>query len=96
MTKLQVQGLDASPVFVLSPGDRALAETHQASTSGVLDLSPSAPIDSAARRIWGLPVVLVVGGLPAGTGLLLDRSSLSLCVDRQGGRVDVGRSLRSS
>lgn len=88
LTTAQTTGYDGSLVFCLSAADWATAELSRAQTGGTFDF-PGAPVDSAARRLWGQPVVTVVG-LPAKTGILLDRSAVTLYVDRQGARVDWG------
>jgi HK97 family phage major capsid protein len=73
-------------VFVLSSTDFAAAQLLQAQTSG-LYLQQGAPNERPPSTLWGVPTV-VSTGLPAKTGLLLNKSGLALYTDQQGIRID--------
>ena len=81
-------GYADSLVFVLSSADFAAAQLLQAQTGGGF-LMPGAPNERPPASLWGVPTV-VRPGLPAKTGLLLNRSGLALYTDQQGVRVDWG------
>lgn len=82
LTTLDGNGYEAG-VIVLSAGDWETIELLEAST-GATDVR-GVPIDSVARRLWGVPVVLNQG-LGAKTGLVLGKDSVTLDHD---GNVDV-------
>lgn len=80
ITKAETAGHEAG-VFVLAPADWEKLELARTDTAGQLELG--GPIDRAARKLWGVPVVLSLG-LPASTGLLLDLSAVGLSTDSAG------------
>lgn len=80
ITALETSGYEASTI-VLSPTDWAAIETTRAGTSGTFDLG--GPIDRAARRVWGVPVV-TANALTAGTGLVFDDDALAVATDTAG------------
>ena len=88
LTEAQKLGYATSPVFVLNPDDLASVDLAKANTSGVY-LLDGAPQQTPTPTLWGVPVVAAIG-MPAKTGLLVDKPSLSLYTDRQGVRVDWG------
>lgn len=74
-----VETLGLSPdLFVINPADWQKLELLR-QTNGDLDLG-HLPIDRAARRLWGVQVI-VSNALTAGTALLLDSSSVELVTD---------------
>lgn len=73
ITALETAGYEASTI-VLNPVDWAAIESAR-STSGSFDLG--GPIDRAARKVWGVPVV-TANALAAGTGVIFDNSSLAV------------------
>ena len=79
ITKLEVLGYTAS-AFVLTPADWENIETTR-NLAGNFDLN--GPVDRAARRVWGVPVVLSNGLIP-GTALALDSSAATISTDAQG------------
>lgn len=82
LTKLDVSGYEPG-VIVLSAGDWESIELLEV-TSGATDVR-GVPIDSVARRLWGVPVVLNEG-LGAETGLVIGQDAVTLDHD---GAVDV-------
>jgi HK97 family phage major capsid protein len=83
VTKVEVLGFTAY-YFVLNPIDWEAVETATLSAGQyVLNAEGSRsglPIDSAARRLWGVPVT-VTTAVPAGTGYLLSNSAVQLVSD---------------
>jgi HK97 family phage major capsid protein len=79
ITKLETLGYTAS-AFVLTPADWEIIETTR-NTAGNFDLN--GPIDRAARRVWGVPVVPSTS-LTAGTALALDASAATISTDAGG------------
>ncbi|NLE82389.1 MAG: phage major capsid protein [Rhodococcus sp.] len=80
ITKLEVAGHEAG-VFVLAPAVWESLELARTDTAGNLELG--GPVDRAAKRLWGVPVVLSLG-LPADTGMLLDTSAVGISVGDEG------------
>lgn len=83
ITKLEALGYRPASV-VLRPEDWEAVELSQTNGSGEYVLAAS-PVDRAAQKLWGVPVVLS-SGLAVGTGQLLAQDSLKLYTD---GRVAV-------
>jgi len=79
VTKLEILGYTAD-AFVLAPADWETIETTR-NLAGNFDLN--GPIDRAARRVWGVPVVLSTS-LTAGTALALDASAATISTDTGG------------
>lgn len=77
ITALETAGLSAD-LFVINPADWEKLELLR-QTNGDLDLG-HLPIDRAARRLWGVQVI-VANAMTAGTALLLDSSSVELVTD---------------
>lgn len=77
VTAIETLGLSPD-VFVIHPEDWEKLELQRQS-NGDLDLG-HLPIDRAARRLWGIQVV-VSNALTAGTALLFDSTSLELVTD---------------
>lgn len=73
ITALEALGYEASTI-ALNPLDWAAIESAR-STSGSFDLG--GPIDRAARRVWGVPVV-TANALAAGTGVIFDNAALAV------------------
>lgn len=67
ITRLEAEG-HVPAAFLVSPGDWEAAETSRVST-GHLDLG-NLPVDSATRRLWGVPAV-VCQSLDDGQAVLL-------------------------
>lgn len=80
ITKLEAEG-HAPAAFMVSAGDWERAETARVST-GALDLG-NAPVDSAARRLWGVPAV-VCQTASDGTAALLGEGAAALNTDTAG------------
>jgi HK97 family phage major capsid protein len=73
LTRLEQQGLTASG-FVLSPADWESVETAYTTTGGLVLAEggqTAVPVDSAARRLWGVPVVSTPA-CPVGTAYACD------------------------
>ncbi|UNN00743.1 phage major capsid protein [Rhodococcus opacus] len=83
ITKLETAGHEAG-VFVLSPGDWEKLELARTDTAGNLELG--GPVDRAARKLWGVPVVLSLK-LPATSAVLLDVSAVGISTDSSGVQV---------
>ncbi|MFC9838962.1 phage major capsid protein [Rhodococcus sp. NPDC127530] len=83
ITKLETAGHEAG-VFVLSPAAWEALELARTDTAGNLELG--GPVDRAARKLWGVPVVLSLK-LPATTAALLDVSSVGISTDASGVQV---------
>ncbi|OLL17472.1 hypothetical protein BKE56_019585 [Rhodococcus sp. M8] len=79
ITKLEAVGHEDNHVIVLRPEDWELAETARAQGSGVLE-AVSSITERATRTLWGVPVI-VSTALPVGTGLVLDRTEVSVYWD---------------
>ncbi|MDZ7913558.1 MAG: phage major capsid protein [Rhodococcus sp. (in: high G+C Gram-positive bacteria)] len=77
-------------VFAISPTDWMALEL-QRNTSGQFDLS-NAPVDRAAQRLWGVPVV-VTTALPAKTAVLLDLAQVGVDTDGLGVQVKWSESV---
>jgi HK97 family phage major capsid protein len=87
ITKVEVLGYTPA-WFVLNPLDWEAVETTQLD-AGQYALNAEGsrgglPVDSAARRLWGVPVSISTG-VPAGTGWLLSNGVANLATD---GRID--------
>jgi Phage capsid family len=80
LTKLENQGYDASAI-VLSPADWEAVELSLATTNAIEHLA--LPYDAAARRLYGVPVVVCVREA-AGVGHVLARDAVALDVGSQG------------
>lgn len=80
ITKLEAEGHTPAAFFV-SPADWEAAETSRVST-GQLDLG-NQPVDSAARRLWGVPAV-VCQTLTAGQAALMGAGAAALNTDGRG------------
>ena len=78
VTKLEAAGY-ASNAIALRPEDWATIELSASPGSGEYVLGTT-PVDRAARRLWGLPVV-VSTALPVGTALLLSTDSVHVYTD---------------
>jgi len=83
ITKVEVLGLEAY-YYALNPQDWETVETS-ANTSGTFVLNAEGsrsgvPVDSAQRRLWGVPVT-VTTAVPAGTGYLLSNGAVQLVTD---------------
>ncbi|MBM4653531.1 phage major capsid protein [Rhodococcus hoagii] len=83
ITKAETAGHEPG-LFVLSPGDWEALELARTDTAGQLELG--GPVDRAARKVWGVPVV-VTTALPAKTGTLLDLESVGISTDANGVEV---------
>jgi HK97 family phage major capsid protein len=84
ITQLETDGYTAG-VFAMSPYDWQEFELSTDLEGRYYLPGQGAPIDRAARRIWGVPVT-VTNALNPGEGILWDRAALGLSHD---GRVDV-------
>jgi HK97 family phage major capsid protein len=80
ITKLEAEG-HAPAAFFVSPADWEAAETSRVST-GQLDLG-NQPVDSAARRLWGVPTV-VCQTLTSGQAALMGMGAAALNTDGRG------------
>lgn len=78
LTKLEQQGIAAGFVALAAADWLAISGTRNA--SGLFDVG--GPIDATARRVWGVPVV-VVPGLTANTGWVVGEDSLQISTDGQ-------------
>jgi HK97 family phage major capsid protein len=111
ITMLESIGLEGTG-FVMSPADWELVETSAAETSGDLLLTnagAAVPIDRAARRLFGIPVV-PTPSCPPGTAYLADFTGSTTLYIREeavlswsehlwlpdGGGVGIGASLFST
>lgn len=80
ITQLEADGLVPS-AFVLSPADWEVVELARTdSGTGKLEMIDQ-PVDRAARRLWGVPVV-TSPEVVDGEGVLLSQGAVSLRVDR--------------
>lgn len=79
ITKLETAGHEDNHVIVLRPEDWEAAETARAQGSGVLEAVANVT-ERAVRSLWGVPVV-VSTALPVGTGLVLDRTEVTMYWD---------------
>lgn len=86
ITKVQTAGYSPGAV-VLNPLDWERAETLRTTTGGSFDFAPGAPVDSAAQRLWGVPVALS-STITAGVAAVLDTSAVAIDTDAFGIRVD--------
>lgn len=84
ITQLEADGYESS-VFAMSPDDWEQFELSTDLEGRYYLPGQGAPIDRAARRIWGIPVT-VTNALDPGTALLWDRTALGLSHD---GNLDV-------
>jgi Phage capsid family len=80
LTLLELAGYDPA-WFALSPGDWEAVELALGSVNAVEHLG--IPYDAAARRLWGVPVV-VVPNHEDGTGITAARDSVALDVGHEG------------
>ncbi|MFZ2527413.1 MAG: phage major capsid protein [Rhodococcus sp. (in: high G+C Gram-positive bacteria)] len=77
ITAVETLGLNAD-VFVIHPTDWQAIELLRTDTAGNLELG--GPVDRAARKLWGVQVV-VSNALTAGTAVLLDSTSVEVVTD---------------
>lgn len=85
ITKLQSLGYQPGAV-ILHPTNWEKANITRAATSGVFDFAPGAPVDAAAQRLWGVPVVLSPT-ITVNVGVVLDTATVAVNTDTQGVRV---------
>lgn len=85
ITKLQALGYQPGAV-ILHPTNWEKANITRASTSGVFDFAPGAPVDAAAQRLWGVPVVLSPT-ITVNVGAVLDTGTVAVNTDTQGVRL---------
>lgn len=78
LTKLETLGY-APTAIVLSPADWETVETMTTSGSGEFVFA-SSPVDRAARKLWGVPLV-TSSSLPANKALVLSQGSVTLYTD---------------
>lgn len=80
ITKMEKSGHTAS-VFVFSPDDWESLELARTDTAGSLELG--GPVDRAAQKLWGVPVV-TSNQLEVKDGGLIDLASVDVATDTQG------------
>ncbi len=88
ITRLEASGIEGTG-WVMSPTDWEAVETWS-TTQGVMVLQGAAqtvPIDRAARRLWGIPVVSSVA-CPPGTAWLADFAGSTKLYVREEARLD--------
>ncbi|KRF10913.1 hypothetical protein ASH02_18910 [Nocardioides sp. Soil796] len=71
---------DGEPFYVLGLADWEAIETASLDSGEYVLSRQGAPVDAAARRLWGQPVVLAPS-VAAGTGWLVDPSAVVLATD---------------
>lgn len=87
-TTLEASGL-APAAVVMNASEWEAIETAQ-TTTGTYVMSPNAaPVDAAARRLYGVPVS-VVPQMAAGTAWVIAEGSAEVKTDRKGIRIDFG------
>lgn len=88
MTKTETILGDPSGFFVFNPNDWAAIETQVITSGYALNAGgQSVPVEAAARRLWGQPVVTTTT-VAAGTGYWVQRDSVSLYTDTAGVRIE--------
>lgn len=85
VTKLEIQSLTPTH-YLLNPADWERVELEQTSGGGDFVFG-SAPVDRAARRLWGIQV-LPTPAVPAGTGVLGDFRDSAFTVSREQAHID--------
>ncbi|NMD58974.1 UNVERIFIED_ORG: HK97 family phage major capsid protein [Nocardia globerula] len=80
ITKMEKSGHTAG-IFILSPDDWESLELARTDTAGSLELG--GPVDRAAQKLWGVPVV-TSNQLAVKAGALLDLASVDVATDTQG------------
>lgn len=85
ITAIQSGGYRAAAI-VLSPSDWAAIELAKATTAGSYLLQPNLPIDSAAQRLFSVPVVLS-HTMTALTAAVLDTAAVAVDTDSIGVRL---------
>lgn len=79
ITKLETMG-STPGYWIFTPADWQTLELTKASGTGDFQMGPGLPVDRAARRLWGLPVV-VNQALAAATAWLVATDAASLSTD---------------
>lgn len=80
ITRMEKSGHTAS-LFVFSPDDWESLELARTETAGNLELG--SPVDRAAQKLWGVPVV-TSNQIAAKAGALLDLAAVDIATDAQG------------